>query len=367
MYRENTYIKKYLKYKKKYLNLKRKFTDFPDYQIKSSDNVLPVKLSENYNNNNLKLDKNKLLCSLVDIFNDSETKKQLYLLTENKIDENQDILNDNDLKILKLNENEYVDKSNIKVFIKAIILVVGLKFNLGSIIETVKDYILFKKFTDEKETNKKHFDSIEKRIIFVLNNLGEIDLLLELYHRFLVHIKNNYKDNTLLTFLVNKGFEEYNAVLLKLYKDLGFEFKLDEIHDIDLFFHREHLTRLQIVYDYTLNKVFKNKDKEYRMKTYCIDRFVKIIIKLESIKEKMLVHLHSLEFIIFRLELLIDKNKCNYQEVYTYDKPINKLLNRLFICINDKKHLKKNIEEDLKSNKISNIVKRLLNDLLNLL
>ena len=302
-------------------------------------------------------------CSLGDFwYGNNELQEDIDYLINNKRDEDKNLISNYQEKNIRSIKDKYQILSHIKLMFKTVTFIINLDFKLGSLPKIVTDFTDKNKYIKNNKILNDNFSDLNKRLIYVLNILSEIDIYLELYFRFLKIVEKYYltKENSgVYKLFYLKAKKSYDTILQQLYNDLGFDFKENEIYNIDLFFNREHPNKLQTIFDKSFNKVLKTKNKEDRIAKYCMEKIYFIFMNIDSIYNKMMPHLNSIENSISRLELLIDITNCNFKtETFEYQKPMKKLIFKLFEVIQEDKSLKEEILKESRILRISNNIKK---------
>jgi len=296
-------------------------------------------------------------CSLGDVwYGNKDLEEDVELLLGNRKLEGKEFINEEDAnKLQVINKREQILKHG-KLIVNTIVFFADLDLKLGSIPQLVDKYNEVKTHVHDNKNLNNMFSSLNKRLIYVLNVLSEIDITMELYKRFLNHVKNNYisdKEKNIYTFFYNKAKKAYDNVLISIYDDLGFDFEEDEIYDLDKFFAREHPNKLQKIFDSTLGKLLKTKNKDDRINKYAMERLYLLTVNIDQIHANMIPHINTIEYTISRLELLIDKTKCNYTHQLDYNPPMKRLLFKLIEFVKKDVDTKNNLVKETKKKSFS--------------
>ncbi len=331
-------------------------------------------------------------CSMADIFyGNDEINKDIDIFLGNKKHEKRDYADNDVLSELSKTTKKNRYHHNTKLIVASIIFATDLSLSLSSIPKTVGYFLQTKKDLEEKKRISNVLDDVNSRIVYTLNILSEVDITLELYHRFLSYINQSYlkgtrqaskesrsrpewarprpkdtKQSKVIRLFYQQAMDAYDKILISIYEDLGFDFKEEELHDLDAFFDREHSNTIQKVYDMTLGRLIKSKNKQDRLFKYSFERLYYLIVYIEDIHSKILPHLAYMQSYISRIELLIDKTRCNFKTITTYQKPIKKLVFKLLDVVKKHKEFKEELKNNIKHNHTSSKIKRAIERVLTL-
>lgn len=310
-------------------------------------------------------------CSMSEIFyGNDEINDDINILLGNKEREQKEYT-DNILGELNKVKTKNKYHHNLKLMVNFIIFIIdNIKPKLNSIPKTAKYIIKTTKDFKEKKRIEGVFTDVNGRFIYTLNILSEIDITLEVYHRFLSYINLSYlknkktKKSNVIRLFYEQAMNAYDSTLMSIYTDLGFDFKQDELYNIDAFFERENPTKLQKLYDYTLGRIITSKNKEDRMFKFAFERFYYLIVYIDDIYSKILPHLAYMQSYISRIELLIGNTKCDFKKITTYEKPLKTLLFKLLETLKKyesfNKELLKLIDDKKTSTKLKRYIERIL-------
>ena len=338
---------------------------------------------------------------MADIFyGNEEINRDIDILLKNKKHENREYATDDIICELIGEKDKNKCHHNARLIIGTTIMSIDLGmdiFSLSSIAKAAS--FIVRAIRDIKERKKKRdeeskiFEDINGRIIYTLNILSEIDITLELYHRFLSYVNQSYlkgthqvpresrissrpewaqprpqykdtKKSKVIRLFYQQSMNAYNKVLISIYNDLGFDFRIEELHDIDAFFEREHPNKLQKLYDDSFGLLIKSKNIKQRIFKYSFQRLYYLIIHIDDIHTKILPHLAYMQSYISRIELLIDRTKCNFKTITTYQKPMKKLFFKLFEFIKKYDNFKTEMKKDLKHKRTTSKIKRYIENIL---